>query len=687
MKKLIFSLGLIMALTASAQQNEVPDSISATLDEVEVTADSRSETAKKVILRPTVLEKKHSTNGYTLLENMNLPDFNVSASQQTISTVTGRSVVLLVNGVEIQSEELATLAASQIVQIDYQRNPGGKYAGSGAVINFITAQRDYGGNLYLSADEGFARQFGNYTGMANYKRKAITLTLTANGKWDNISQLKSEERSFLLNDGPLHQSITPTGNTTRTNSQYLNLKFAHAADNHSFDASLALTRSATPKNLITTDAAYSGLYNFASTAIRSGKEAGLSPVLKMHYNLYLPGGHTLTAFARISHGHTDFRSVYRESDVEILNNTLENNLISGLTLGYFKSLASNLSLGITIDDKLDYYHDTYSGSFDGKQTLTNNHAMAMLHIDHSLHAVGLSYYASAGMTDLYSTIDNHTDNQLSPMAFYGVTYNINPRHTLSVIGNFAHSIYNPSYKNNAEIRTSLFEATAGNPDLKQVQAFQNMVTYNGRIGRFGLSFTYDYLNYSGNTSNRYFAENNVMFHQLVNDGSFNYHRLIIGASANLINNRLRLKGNAIYSMNRFNSEYRPARSNDLRADFSAAYMFGDWQVKVAYAVPYAVLSIEGAKVHEPAQYALSLNWQKGRWAAELSIANFLRERQCTLTDADYGSVYQSVSRSFSNLKGRCISLSVTYMLPYGKKTEKERITTESTVNSAIMRPF
>ena len=32
------------------------------------------------------------------------------------------------------------------------------------------------------------------------------------------------------------------------------------------------------------------------------KEHGLSPVLKMHYNLYLTGGHTLMAIVTARHG-------------------------------------------------------------------------------------------------------------------------------------------------------------------------------------------------------------------------------------------------------------------------------------------------------------------------------------------------------------------------------------------------
>ena len=671
---------------AYAQQEVTTDSISNTLDEVVVTADAQIETARKVILRPTKLEKKHSTNGYSLLENMNLPDFHVDASAKTISTIADRDVIILINGVEADPDELATLAASEIVQIDYRRNPGGRYVGSGAVMNFITVQYDYGGNVYLSANEGLARQYGNYTGMVNYKKNALTLTLTANGKWDQLSQLNRAENVFMLNDGVLNQNVVPIEGKTHTNSQYVNVKLAHATQNHSFDISLALTRSATPKNHLKDNITYNGLYDFTSTATRNSKEHGLSPVLKMHYNLYLTGGHTLMAIVTARHGHTNFRSNYLETNIdEIQNNTKEDNVLASVTLGYFKQFASGLSLGTTVDEYYNYYRDIYSGGFTNKQILKNNHAMAMLHLNQNL-PFGLSYYLSGGITDLYSTIGDHNDNQFAPMAYYGATYAVNNKHSFSVTGFYSHSIYPPSYKNGTVIRTSFFETTLGNPDLGQVKSFENTISYNGSIGHIGFSFTYDFLKAYNNTSNRYFAEDNIMYHQLVNDGNFYYNKLVGGVSTNLIDNKLRLNGSAIFSMNCFDSEYRPAKSNDWRIYFNASYLFGDWQVRGSYALPYKVLGIEGTKVSYPAQYGLSLNWQHGNWAAECRVENFLDRRMAIRTNADY-QAYRSVSESLTDLKGRNISLSVTYTLPYGKKTDRYRVETESTINSAILRPF
>lgn len=75
MKKYLIAITIALPLTfaAYAQQDAPTDTVTTALDEVVVTADPRIETAGKVILRPTKLEKKHSTNGYTLLAVSLLP--------------------------------------------------------------------------------------------------------------------------------------------------------------------------------------------------------------------------------------------------------------------------------------------------------------------------------------------------------------------------------------------------------------------------------------------------------------------------------------------------------------------------------------------------------------------------------------------------------------------------------------
>ncbi len=62
----------------------------------------------------------------------------------------------------------------------YIRTPSGKYAGKAGLVNFVTVKMNYGGNVYLSANEGFAYKSGEYLAFADFNKKRYTLSLTEN---------------------------------------------------------------------------------------------------------------------------------------------------------------------------------------------------------------------------------------------------------------------------------------------------------------------------------------------------------------------------------------------------------------------------------------------------------------------------------------------------------------------------
>ena len=131
------------------------------LPEIVVNADGQIETAEKAVLLPTMIEKKHSANGFDLLSVMQTVELEVSPRTRSITTHSGREVVLCINGVEVLPEDVATLRSNNIRSIEYIRTPSGKYAGKAGLINFVTVKLEYGGNVYLSAAEGFAYKGGN----------------------------------------------------------------------------------------------------------------------------------------------------------------------------------------------------------------------------------------------------------------------------------------------------------------------------------------------------------------------------------------------------------------------------------------------------------------------------------------------------------------------------------------------
>lgn len=179
------------------------------LNEVVVTASPQIETASKAIWYPSKQDQQYSTNGYQLVDNMNIPDIVSSNHNQSINVLSGQSVQCLINGIEAQPDEVATLSAKDIVRIEFQRTPGGRYVGKGGVMNFITRQYDYGGNVYVSADQGFAYQCGDYLGFANYKKEALTLSVTGSFKWNREHNLSSSNNIYNLNSGIMTQAISP----------------------------------------------------------------------------------------------------------------------------------------------------------------------------------------------------------------------------------------------------------------------------------------------------------------------------------------------------------------------------------------------------------------------------------------------------------------------------------------------
>ena len=176
--KLLFSalIIFIFSLASSAQSQDTLQVKN--LPEVIVNSGNQIETSRKVILRPTEMERKHATNGFELIDVMNTSELEINTRLHNITTKSGGSVVICINGMEVSDEEVALLRAKNVQSIEYVRTPGGKYAGKAGVLNFITIQYKYGGNVYFSAEEGFAYKQGNYLGYLDYTRKGVTLAFT-----------------------------------------------------------------------------------------------------------------------------------------------------------------------------------------------------------------------------------------------------------------------------------------------------------------------------------------------------------------------------------------------------------------------------------------------------------------------------------------------------------------------------
>lgn len=133
------------------------------LKTVTVSADPVIRKFDRQIITPTAQQRRASTNGINLIIALNLPRISVSILNNTVN-IDGQDVVQLrINGIESSIEEVMALNPQDISRVEYIDNPGMKYGGVKAVINYIVKYRIAGGNI-----NGDFTQAANYGGWGGY---------------------------------------------------------------------------------------------------------------------------------------------------------------------------------------------------------------------------------------------------------------------------------------------------------------------------------------------------------------------------------------------------------------------------------------------------------------------------------------------------------------------------------------
>ena len=115
------------------------------------------------IITPSEQQRRASTNGINLIIALNLPRISVSTLNNTINIDGQDAVQLRINGVEVTTEEVLALNPQNISRVEYIDNPGMRYGGVKAVMNYIVKYRTSGGNV-----NGDFTQAVNYGGWGGY---------------------------------------------------------------------------------------------------------------------------------------------------------------------------------------------------------------------------------------------------------------------------------------------------------------------------------------------------------------------------------------------------------------------------------------------------------------------------------------------------------------------------------------
>ena len=176
-------------------------SASEILDEVVIQGEKVVQKVDRQLVMPTEAQKKASTNGVSLLQHLQLPNLSVNGIEKTITTNYGESVQLRINGVEVTQAEVIAIRPTDVIRVEVHEQPGLRYGGVAAVVDYIVRRRETGGNVSADLTNGVSLLgFGNYQMSAKYHHRKSSFSALAQWSRRDMEWNRENEESFYYPD-------------------------------------------------------------------------------------------------------------------------------------------------------------------------------------------------------------------------------------------------------------------------------------------------------------------------------------------------------------------------------------------------------------------------------------------------------------------------------------------------------
>ena len=288
-------IGMSLAVSGNIHLGTIEmNEASTELGEVVVEGDAVIQKVDRQILLPNKEQLGASSDGMSLLQNLQIPRIVVNPADNTVKTLANQDVQLRINGIEASNSEVMAINPRDVIHIEYHDQPGVRFNGAAAVINYIVKHRDTGGNLMLNASNGVTMPgWGEYqlSGKVNFGKSSFSL-LTHYSPRD-IYWTRTNSETYNFSTGTIENR--EVGEPTRFKMNPVNIGLTYNWTNGEKnrvqialrDNLLFMPHSKTNRD----SRLYQGTDSFAIHDHESSKS--ISPSLDIYYEHNLPDDHHL----------------------------------------------------------------------------------------------------------------------------------------------------------------------------------------------------------------------------------------------------------------------------------------------------------------------------------------------------------------------------------------------------------
>lgn len=212
----------ITNLEKDMDMGDIRLSVSAvSLNEVVVSGDAVVKKSDRQMIMPTQEQKRAATNGVNLLQHISISRITISPLDKTIKTTLGDDVQLRINGVEVTREEINAIRPSDVIRVEYHDNPGLRYGGAAAVLDYIIKKKESGGNVAGDFTNGLTHLgYGQYNLSAKYNWKKSAISTVASWQRRDLEWTRENYEDFIYPDYTIHNK--ELGAPTKVKFDYMN---------------------------------------------------------------------------------------------------------------------------------------------------------------------------------------------------------------------------------------------------------------------------------------------------------------------------------------------------------------------------------------------------------------------------------------------------------------------------------
>lgn len=680
MKRFItFSLLLSTAAITFAQN--VDKSI--TLDKVTVRASKVVNKPDGMVIYPTDSQRQASTNGYSFLEKLTLPNLRVDNINHTISAIDNRGgVQLRINGIIVDKPEMTALDPKDILRVDFIDKPGVRYGESLAyVINIITRRNDSGYSIgtditsAITTIQGDGMVYGKW----NKGKSEWSVSYDINGgksKGSNILQ----NANYTLTDGSIY---TIERNDVETLRKYIshNAKLTYNwADSTAtvFQTSLSGALNKTPDNYSIKEI-IDGNHSYKATSRDGSKD--LSPVLDIYFFRQLTPKQSIIANAVGTFISTKTNSFYDEGTPYIYN--VDGKSASLLSEMIYENRLKPFTLSTGLNYRYKHTRNDYTGDATARTRMNDNKLYAFGEIKGSIKQ--FQYSLGTGVSYIHYTQNEHTYNFWTYRPKLTLTYNPSNELQMSYTFQMQERTSRIAMTSDAAIRTNSMEWTVGNPDLKPSRDMEHRLLVSYNTSRLQ-SFIEGYYKQCRRPNMAHYerTDDNRFIYTQINQKEIDVLDITAYAGYWLLPEKLQVAANGgMYRCFNFGYDYTHCYTSWFYVGSITAYL-GKFYLR-GY-IDNGTRFLEGeSKGYNGAYSALQASYNLKNWQFSLTWANPLCSNYKSFENELLNSNLYKHSIGYSKDSGNCISLNIVWRLNRGRnhQSAEKRINLKDTDNGIM----